>query len=181
MDRNAEFRRRLDKRLNASSKKGHFVGKQSFDPTPYIDIVMERTYFEDAEDSEDIDILMEEILTDPDLHFIFGHSSLLNPAQKAKTGEGVYHRIVAYYEFDPQPHAIELIGLYQTPAFDQYVEIDEEGDEEFDFSPYFANYNFTKEQKELISDQFFTRRRGLLNEANEQKQYVQPLTKRKRE
>ena len=174
MDRNEEFRRRLDKRLNASTK----IGKQGFNPTPYIDIVMERIYFEDVEESEDIEALMDEILTDPDLDFIFGHSSLFNPAQKAKTAEGVLQRIVAYDDFDPQPHALTLIDLFQTPEFDQHIEVDEEGVEEYDFNPYYAQYDFTKEQKELIEEAFFRHKTKLLEAKIEQKE--QAIAKKQR-
>ena len=173
MDRNAEFRRRLDKRLNASSKKGHFVGKQGFDPTPYIDIVMEKTYFEDAEDNEDIEDLMEEIVTNPNLDFIFGLSSLLNPAQKVKTTQGVLQRIVAYLEFDPQPHATFLLGMSEGSEFYHYADVDEDG--ELDFSPYFAQHDFTKEQKELIEDAFYEHKTALSEAAKAQTE--QPITK----
>jgi hypothetical protein len=149
MDRNEEFRKRLDKRLN----KGRLISKGGFDPTPYVDILMEKTYYDDAEDLQE---LIDDVMTDPKFDFIFGHSSLLNTDQKTQTAAMMLERVIAAQEFDPKPHAQDLLDIYGTPAFDKYIEhSDEEDDEEFyDFEPYYADYSFTKEQKELISEAF---------------------------
>ncbi len=141
MDRNEAFRKRLDIKLN----------KGGFDPTPYVDIIMERI---DYEDVEDIQELMDDVLTDPAFDFIFGKSSLMNTTQKAKTGEQLLHRIAAVQDFDPEPHAEALIDIYETPEFDQYREFDEDGDELFNFHSYFDKDNLTKEQRDLIFERF---------------------------
>lgn len=141
MDRNEAFRKRLDIKLN----------KGSFDPTPYVDIIMERI---DYEDVEDIQEFMDDVLTDPSFDFIFGKSSLMNTTQKAKTGEQVLQRVVAIQGFDPEPHAQALMDIYETPEFDQYREFDEDDDELFNFHPYFDKDNLTKEQGDLIFETF---------------------------
>jgi hypothetical protein len=149
MDRNEAFRKRLDIKLY----KGRSVGKGSFDPTPYVDILMEKTYYED-EDVNDLQEFIADVMTDPDFDFIFGQSSLLNTEQKANTAAMLLQRVDAALDFDPFSHAKDLIDIYGTPTFDKYVEIDEDGDECYNFNAYYAEYNFTKEQKELVLDTF---------------------------
>lgn len=151
MDRNEEFRKRLDKRLNRTVVSGRFGNKKGFDPTPYVDILMEKVYYEDVEDLQEF---IDDVLEDPRFDFIFGASSLLNIDQKSNTAAMLLQRVDAYQDFDPQPHVDDLLGIYGTPAFDKYIEFDDEDDEEYNFEPYFADYDFTKEQKELISDAF---------------------------
>ena len=156
MDRNEEFRKRLDKRLNRTVVSGRFGSKRGFDPTPYVDILMEKSYYEDVQYDDDLQEFIDDVLEDPQFDFIFGPSSLLNTDQKTKTATMLLQRIHTYQNFDPEPHADGLMGIYGTPAFDKYIEFDEDGDgeEEYNFEPYFANYDFTKEQKELIVDAF---------------------------
>ena len=141
MDRNEAFRKRLDIKLN----------KSGFDPTPYVDIIMERI---DYQDVEDIKELMDDVLTDPSFDFIFGKSSLMNTTQKAKTGEQLLHRITAVQNFDPEPHAEALMGIYGTPEFNQYMQFDEDGDEELNFHPYFDKHHLTSEQRDFIFETF---------------------------
>ena len=151
MDRNEEFRKRLDKRLN----KGGLLSKRGFDPTPYVDILMEKIDYEDYEDAEELKEFIDEVLQDPAFDFIFGSSSLLSVEQRTKTAFMLLKRIRAFHDFDPEPHAEGLMDIYKTPAFDQYLEIDEEdGQEYYDFEAYYAEYDFTKEQKEMIESAF---------------------------
>jgi hypothetical protein len=141
MDRNQAFRKRLDIKLN----------KGGFDPTPYVDIIMERI---DYEDVEDIQEFMDDVLTNPSFDFIFGKSSLMNATQKAKTSEQLMHRIAAVQDFDPEPHVLILMDLYGTPEFNKYVEFDEDDDEELNFHPYFDKHNLTSEQRDVIFERF---------------------------
>ena len=154
MDRNEAFRKRLDIKLN----KGKSVGKSSFDPTPYVDILMEKTYYEEVEDLQEF---IDDVMSDPDFDYIFGKSSLLNTEQKSNTAAMLLQRVDAYLDFNPNKHAQYLIDIYGTPAFDKYIETDEDdGEEYYDFSAYYADYDFTKEQKNLISETFIELQEG---------------------
>jgi hypothetical protein len=157
MDRNEEFRKRLDKRLN----KGRSIHKGGFDPTPYVDILMERVDYEDEEHIEDLQEFMDYVLEDPAFDFIFGKSSLMNTDQKSHTAAMLLARVHAYHDFDPEPHAQSLMDIYGTPAFDKYLESDDEEDEEYyDFEPYSAEHSLTKEQKHLVEGAFYNLQRG---------------------
>jgi hypothetical protein len=155
MDRNEEFRKRLDKRLNRTVVSGRFGNKKGFDPTPYVDILMEKVYYEDVEDLQEF---IDDVLEDPQFDFIFGASSLLNVDQKSNTAAMLLQRVDAYQDFDPQPHVDDLLGIYGTPAFDKYLDKgeddDDDGYEDYNFEPYFDDYDLTKEQKELIVEVF---------------------------
>jgi hypothetical protein len=163
MDRNEEFRKRLDKRLN----KGGLVSKRGFDPTPYVDILMERVDYEDYDEVEDLQAFIDDVLEDPAFDFIFGKSSLMNTDQKSHTAAMLLERIDAYHDFDPEPHAQSLMDVYGTPAFDKYLETDDDDEEEdyddeeyYNFEPYFAEHALTKEQKYLVEGAFHNLQRG---------------------
>jgi hypothetical protein len=150
MDRNEKFRRRLENKLNQTLNRG--TGK--FDPTPYVNILMDKVHWED-EDPEEIEDSIDDINTDPDLDFILGRSSLLNNAQKDMVVKGFKHRLTAIFEFDPLPFANQLAEIWDTKEFEKYKIVDEDGDVSFDFTEFHEKNNFTKEQKSLVEDYFF--------------------------
>jgi hypothetical protein len=150
MDRNEKFRRRLENKLNQTLNKG--TGK--FDPTPYVNILMDKVHWEDG-DSEEIEDSIDDINTDPNLDFILGRSSLLSNAQKDMVVKAFQHRLTAVFEFDPLPFANELVEIWDTKAFEKYKIVDEDGDVTYDFTEFNEKHNFTKEQKSLVEDCFF--------------------------
>jgi hypothetical protein len=150
MDRNEKFRRRLENKLNQTLNKG----SSKFDPTPYVNILMDNIHWEE-EDEEEIEDSLEALNHNPDLDFILGRSSLLNMAQKQMVVKELQHRLTAIFEFDPLPFANELVEIWDTMAFEKYKIVDEDGDVSFDFSTFHKKNNFTKEQQSLVEDYFF--------------------------
>ena len=150
MDRNEQFRKRLEKKLNQTLDKE----SRKFDPTPYVNILMNEVHWEN-EDEEEIEDSIDAINTNPDLDFILGRSSLLSNVQKEMVVKAFQHRLTAIFEFDPLPFANELVEIWDTMAFEKYKIVDEDGDVSFDFSTFHKKNNFTKEQQSLVEDYFF--------------------------
>jgi hypothetical protein len=126
-----------------------------------VDILMERVDYEDYNEVEDLQEFIDGVLEDPEFDFIFGKSSLMNTDQKSHTAAMLLERIDAYHDFDPEPHAQSLMDIYGTPAFDKYLETDEDDDDEYyDFEPYSAEHALTKEQKYLVEGAFHNLQRG---------------------
>jgi hypothetical protein len=147
MDRNEKFKKRLENKLNQTLHKG----SSKFDPTPYVNVIMDKIYWEDPDEFEES---IDEINSNPDLDFILGRSSLLNLAQKQLVVNELQHRLTAIFEFDPKPFAEDLLQIWQTNEFDKYQEVDENG-VDYDFSEFYEKNKLTKEQSEMVSDCFF--------------------------
>jgi hypothetical protein len=150
MDRNDKFRKRLENKLNQTMDKA--VGR--FDPTPYVNILMDNIHWED-DDEEELENSLEDININPNLDFILGRSSLLNPIQKKLVIKALQHRLISVFQFDAISPANELLEIWGTKDFEKYQYVDEDGEVEFDFSEFFDKHNFTKEQRTMVTDCFF--------------------------
>lgn len=148
MDRNDQFRKRLENRLNQSINKDTAVRSRTFDPTPYVNILMENILWE--EDEEELEDSLNAVSTDPELDFILGKSSLLNLAQKQMVIKALQQRLYAISDFDPEPYADELLD-----SKEKYEVQDEDEEVEYNFTRFFEQNSFTKEQRSMIEDCFY--------------------------
>ncbi len=152
MDRNEKFRRGLERKLNQPIKKELSARASNFDPTPYVNIVMDK--FLEQDDEEVIEDFLKIFNENPDFEFIFGKSSVLNLTQKQKVLEEFMHRMTVLQDFDPEPYATELADLWGKPEFEQYKKAENEGEKVLNFDPYFEKHHFTREQKEIVFERF---------------------------
>jgi hypothetical protein len=156
MDKNEELRRRLEKKKKDLLKQDRSMSVQTeaFDPSPYTDIIMDKFIHQDLDRGDDPTAFMTGLPTNPEYDFIFGKSSVLNASQKAKIVRDLMERVLIAKEFDAEPYAKELLNLYGTPAFDVYKKENEKGEKDIDLTDYYAKYNWTKEQKQLVLSLF---------------------------
>jgi hypothetical protein len=156
MDRNEKFRRQLANKLNQSITRDSSVQQQNFDPTPYVDILMDKIYWEDA-DVDDIEDSIEEMSSDSELDFILGGSSLMNLKQKQTVIKALQQRVNAIIGFDPEPFSNKLLAIWDTAEFKQYIVKDDDDDDDevlYDFTTFYNKHNLTKEQGALVKQYF---------------------------
>ena len=151
MDRNDKFRMQLERRLNKSSKKEHIYRADNFEPSAYVDFIMERIKVDAPADVKKYIMGMPD---NPDFSIIFGKSSALTLAQKTKVSDEFSKRILALTEFDTTTYVNELSELIKIGGLKQFKQLDEDGEYYYDFNPYLAPYNLTREQKEAVTSAF---------------------------
>jgi hypothetical protein len=169
MDRNDKFRKRLENKLNQTISKG----SSKFDPTPYVNILMDNTHWED-DDEEELEDSVKEIANNPDLDFILGHSSVLNMAQKQMVAKEFQHRLNAIFEFDSSPFVNELLEIWETKEFDKYKYTYEDGEEEIDLKEFYKKHRLTKEQKARVEEHFFEEI-GYSDEDTDDEKFYKPV------
>ncbi len=97
---------------------------------------------------------MTGLLTNPRFDFIFAKSSVLSTNQKTKVVFVFTHRLLALQDFDPTPFSKELAGMWGSPEFEQFWVTGKDGAKTLNFDLYFEKYNFTREQKAMIIEDF---------------------------
>ena len=153
MDRNEQFRKRLEKQMSKPTKRDLPLRTTNFDPTPYADLIMD-IFAHDADEMQSFMLTMTE---NPKLSTILGKTSVLSAAQKSKVMFEFTRRVMVFQDFDPTPFVDELVDLYDKKEFEQFKKVDKDGSTKFDFSAYFKQHDFTKEQISLINEQFLNR------------------------
>lgn len=149
MDRNEQFRKKIEARLNKSSRIGTRL-HSDFDPSPYVDIIMDK-----LNEDENLDLTaVLDVSKNAQFNFIFGKSSALNSTQKQEVMLAFTNRVLALQDFDTSIYVNELSDMYGTPEFAQFSTTDDEGNKALDLGLYFNRYDLTKEQKELIATDF---------------------------
>lgn len=155
MDRSEKFKKRLANKLNLLINQDGLGPHRIFDPTPYVDIMMDKIYWEDPVELDDS---IDDIPTNPEFDFILGRTSLLNLNQKQLVVKALERRLNAIVNFDPSVLANELVDLQDTPEFDQYI--DEDDEDGYDFTTFFDKHRLTKEQRQMVSEFFYEQIRG---------------------
>lgn len=151
MDRNDKFKKRIENKLNQPNKKATMLPKVDFDASPYVDMIIDKMTEEDGQEMTDF---MGGLLTNPRFDFIFGKSSVLSTNQKTKVAFAFTHRLLALQDFDPTPFSKELAGMWGSPEFEQFWVTGKDGAKTLNFDLYFEKYNFTREQKAMIIEDF---------------------------
>ena len=144
MNRNEKLKKRFEAKMNKPER---------FDATPYIDIIMDKLEDEDNE----IEKFLTIVTDNPELSFIFGKSSLLNTAQKSQVLMELTHRLTALIGFESTVYLEELtdLNMHDSPEFEKFQTMDEDGVKIFDFDFYFEQYDLTREQKTIIIEDFY--------------------------
>ena len=153
MDRNDKFRKQLERRLNKSDKKNHYRS-DGFEPSAYVDFIMDKIKYDAP---ADIKKYLANMFDNPDFSIIFGKSSALTLSQKTMISDEFSKRILALTEFDTTPYVNGLSELFEENGIKQFRQLDEDGEYYYDFNPYLAPYNLTREQKEAVTSAFMNR------------------------
>lgn len=160
MDRNDRIKQKYHIQKSFNPKRDVMRASENFDPDPYVDVILDNMAEEMEYNKDGLEDFLLNLTENPKLEIIFGKASVLNKAQKSMVIEHLRYRVKAVRELDSTPYVDELVTLFNNRDFDQFKNYDDDGDVFYDFSDYFEDQNFTREQLDLIEAKFYERQKA---------------------